>query len=103
MTVVEIQTKIDQFEKLMTKADVIEKADLQMIVDDLETERIKLLTAGLRELRLNIDTNDLQELDNIIDSFKQGTLEIKNQIRGILFRDIIFDIPNIQDAKMNLF
>ena len=75
MTVVEIQTKIDQFEKLMTKADVIEKADLQMIVDDLETERIKLLTAGLR----NIDTNDLQELDNIADSFKQGTLEIKNQ------------------------
>jgi hypothetical protein len=79
MTVVEIQTKIDQFEKLMTKADVIEKADLQMIVDDLETERIKLLTAGLRELSINIDTNDLQELDNIADSFKQGTLEIKNQ------------------------
>ena len=41
MTVDEIQNKIDQFDGLMSKADVIEQADLQMIIDDLETERLK--------------------------------------------------------------
>ena len=35
--------------------------------------------------------------------YRNKYLVIKNQIGGIPFRDIIFDIPDIQDAEMNLY
>ena len=35
--------------------------------------------------------------------YKNKYLEIKNQIGGIALRDIIFQIPQIEDHEMNLY
>jgi len=87
MTIQEFDKQIAHLKKVNEKARGMQSSDLTEIIDDLETKRVELLTAGLINLQINLSANDVAELNDIAATFDQERENITN-VTGLIDKAI---------------
>ena len=83
MTLAEFDHKIAQLKIVQGKAEAMQLAEITDLIDQLETQRVTLVTSHLSNIENVMTDEDIADFDAIATAFENGTAEI-NQVNTLI-------------------
>mgnify|MGYP003635999222 CR=1 FL=1 len=77
MTLADYDKKIEELKVVRAKAKGLQKAELTVLIDDLETKRVSFLTQPINEADFGFSQGNIAELKEIAQKFETATEEIE--------------------------
>jgi len=79
MTIQDYDEKIAELKVVLTKATAMRRSDCAALIDDLETKRTLFIANIVGSIDGGVSQNDLDELTQIAEAFKNAEGELQDQ------------------------